>query len=55
MDSTEFDTLFSALFLFVWFIIAMDLVRFTIYHSKEGYTLLESFRKALDDLFGPRY
>lgn len=55
MDSTGFDALFSILFLFVWLIIVMDLVRFTIYHSKEGYTLLESFRRALDDLFGPRY
>lgn len=55
MDSTGFDALFSILFLFVWLIMIMDLVRFTTYHSKESYTLLESFRKALDDLFGPRY
>jgi hypothetical protein len=55
MGSTEFDALFSILFLFVWLIIVIDLVRFTIYHGKEGYTWLESFRKALDDLFGPQY
>lgn len=55
MDFVEMDRFFSILFLFVWFIIVIDLVRFTIYHSKEGYTLLESFRKALDDLFGPQY
>lgn len=55
MDFVEMDRFFSILFLFVWLIVMMDLARFTIYHSKEGYTLLESFRKALDDLFGPRY
>lgn len=49
------DAIFSILFIFVWLIIVMDLVRFTICHSKAGYTLLESFRKALDDLFGPGY
>lgn len=55
MDFVEMDRFFSILFLFVWLIVMMDLARFTIYHSKEGYTLLESFRRALDDLFGPRY
>lgn len=55
MDFTGIDVLFFILFLLVWFIITADLIRFTIHHSKEGYTLLESFRKALDDLFGPQY
>lgn len=55
MDFTGMGVLFPILFLFVWFIIVADLIRFTICHSKEGYTLLESFRKALDDLFGPQY
>ena len=55
MDFVEIDRFFSILFLFVWFVKIIDLVRSTIYHSNEGYTLLESFRRALDDLFGPRY
>ena len=49
MDSSGFDTPITILFQIVWLIVMMDLARFTIYYSKEGYTLLESFRKALDD------
>lgn len=55
MEYNEFGLALTAITIYVCTILTSDLIRFTYIHYKSGFDLMESFRKALTDLFGDTY
>ena len=52
MEYNEFGLALTAITIFVSIILTSDLIRFTYIYYKSGFDLMESFRKAVEDLFG---
>ena len=52
MEYNEFGLALVVITIFVCTILTSDLVRFTHIYYKSGFDLMESFRKAIEDLFG---